>query len=215
MPSKRAFMYSVKAVTCRASSRTWLDAYSTAPGSTRIWHRLVESESALEAVTRSAKSSNETVRTAATKVLGDWQSEKAAYVLLGIVKLSSDSEERRRALKSFSGLVRRLGFPRDERIGVCKQAMELCKTDDERRIVLHTLAGIPAPETLALLEKYLADPGLREDASKATITICERLIRSRRRGVVAKSMKAVLEATEDEETKKRAESLLRQAGGRQ
>jgi hypothetical protein len=118
-----------------------------------------------------------------------------------------------RALHAFSGLVRRLGFPKDERLGVCKQAMELCNTDDERKVVLHTLAGIPAPETLEILKPYFANPGLTEDASKAAITICERIVRSRR-GAVADSMKAVLEAMGSEETKKQAESLLRQAGGR-
>ncbi len=167
--------------------------------------------SALKAVSASAKDSNDRIRAAATNVLGNWQSEKASYALLSLVKTSNDSEDRLGALRAFSALVRRLGFPKEERIGVCKQAMELSRSDDERKVVLHTLAGIPAPETLALLATYLADPGLREAASQAALTIADRIVRTRR-GAVTRSMKQILKATENEDTRKRAESLLKQAG---
>ncbi len=45
-PPKRAAMYLVKACTCRASSRAWLAAYSCAPGSRKMSHRLAERLSA-------------------------------------------------------------------------------------------------------------------------------------------------------------------------
>ena len=166
--------------------------------------------SALVAVSSSAKDENEQIRAAATQVLGNWESEKAAYALLDHLKSSRDSNDRLRVLRAFSGLVRRLGFPKEERIGVCRQAMELSRDDEERKIVLHTLAGIPAPETLTLLASYLTQPGLTEDVSQAAITICKRIVRSRRTAV-ASSMAQVLEATKNADTAKQAKNLLEQA----
>ena len=46
MPPKRDCAYMVKACTCRASSRTWFAAYSCAPGSRKMSHRLADRLSA-------------------------------------------------------------------------------------------------------------------------------------------------------------------------
>ena len=165
---------------------------------------------ALEAAAASARDSDERVRDAATRVLGEWRNEEAASVLLELARSAENDEDRSRALGGLSHLVGRLGFPREERIAFCRQAMELARRDEERKLVFQALAAIPAVETLALLEQYLAEPTLKEGASLAAVTIAARLVRSRR-GAVARSMKRVLGATENKELVRQARKLLRQA----
>ncbi len=173
----------------------------------------LEGESALDAVSGIARDANPEIRAAATTALGGWQNEKAAYRLLSLLEASEDMGDRTRVLEAFSGLVRRLGFPRHERIGVCEKAMALSRDDSERKIVIHALAGIPATETLEVLATYLSKPGIREAASEAALVISERIVRGRREAV-AKCMKQVLSVTQNADTKKRADTLLKQAEGK-
>jgi HEAT repeat protein len=173
----------------------------------------LEGKSALDAVSASARDSNAQVRAAAITALGDWQNEKAAYRLLGLLEASEDTGNRMHALEAFSGLVRRLGFPREERLGVCEKAMALSRDDAERKIVIHALAGIPASETLEVLSTYLSQPGIREAASEATCTISERIVRWRQEAV-ARCMQQVLAVTQNADTRKRADRLLKQAEGK-
>ncbi len=168
---------------------------------------------ALEAVSASARNSNEKIRDAATRVLGAWKTEDAASELLALVTAFENTKDRMRAFHAFSQLVRRLGFPKEERLGVCQKALEIARSDEERKVVLHTLAGIPAPETLSMLTPYLSNPTLKEAASVAAVTIAQRIVRSRR-NAVAKAMKQVLAATENKDLARQARRLLRQAGGK-
>lgn len=165
---------------------------------------------ALEIVTASAGSENAGVREAATQALGEWRSEDAADALLELIRNYDRDQDRLHALRGFRDLVVRLGFPKERRIGVCVEAMKLVSADDQRKLVIEALAGIPAPETLDVLTGYLDDPALREAASAAAIKISERIVRSRR-GAVARAMGAVADALKEGDLASRARELERQA----
>jgi len=168
---------------------------------------------ALQAVAASARDKDEKIRDAATRALGEWKSEDAAGELLKLIEDSGSNQDRARAFHAFSNLIRRLGFPKEERLARCQEGMNLARRVEEQKIVLHAFAGIPAPETLALLTPYLSNPDLKDDASRAAITISQRIVRSRRRAV-QQAMKKVLEATDNEDLVKEARKLYQQAGGR-
>ncbi|MBN1444033.1 MAG: HEAT repeat domain-containing protein [Planctomycetes bacterium] len=193
------------------------EAMAEAPADAKV--RLMEvfvsvgGEAALRAVAACFGDSSEAIREASARVLGEWTSEEAAPVQLELLKGSSDSADRLRVLRGFSALIRRIGFPKEQRIGFCEQAMGLCQDDGERKLVLEALSGIPAPETLDLLASYLARESLKEDVCAVMVQISDRLLRSRR-DAVAKAMQKVLEVTKNEELAARARKLLQEAGGR-
>jgi HEAT repeat protein len=185
-----------------------------APGVDRILLGVfgsVGGQEALAAVSASARGSNESLRAAALKVLGEWGHEEAAPVLLELLGGSEDPEYRLQTLNAFSNLVRTVAFPKERRIGVCEKAMGLARTDEERTIVIGALAGIPATETIEVLTGYLATPAIRDAAATAMVTICERLVRTKRDAVVG-PMRKVLETTQDEGLGRRARRVLRTAG---
>jgi HEAT repeat protein len=171
----------------------------------------VGGKKALEAVAASARASDEATRKAATSVLGEWTSEDAAPELLLLVKASSGEKDRSDALRGFSRVVSRLRFPKEERLALCGKAMDAARDDAEKKIVLETLAAIPAVETIPLLTPYLANAALKEDASAALVTIGERILRYQP-AAVKDSMKQVLQATSNKDLTERAKALLKQAG---
>jgi HEAT repeat protein len=166
---------------------------------------------ALQAVSASAGDADEAIQDAAVRVLGEWRSEDAASALLGLAKGSEKEKDRARALRGFSHLVRRLGFPKEQKLALCKQALEIARSDEEKKIGLEALTGVPAPETLELLSPYLAAPALKEDACSAMATIAERIIRLKA-DAARDAMKKVLENTKDEQLAQRARKLLKEGG---
>ncbi|HVR73102.1 MAG TPA: HEAT repeat domain-containing protein [Planctomycetota bacterium] len=168
---------------------------------------------ALQAAAASARDSNEDLKTAAIKVLGDWMSEEAAPELLGLLKSSSSAKDRGRALESFRRVVSGLRFPKEQRLDLCKEAMSLGKNDEERKVVLRTLAAIPAVETIPHLTPYLANPALKDEAGSALVTIGERILRYQP-DVVRDAMKQVIESGGNKDLAERAKKVFVQAGGK-
>lgn len=166
---------------------------------------------ALEVVAAHARDPHEPVRDTAARVLGEWSSEEAVPELLELARKARDRKDKIRTLRAFRDITRRLGFPKERRIGFCRDAMGIARSEGERRLVLEALAGIPAVETLPLLSAYLEIPALKEEASAALVEICERIGRSHPKAT-AEAMEKVLQATEKKDMAKRAEKLLRQSG---
>ena len=166
---------------------------------------------AINVVAGSAGDSEAGVRHAALAALGNWPREDAVFKLLEIVPKLENTTDGTKAYQSFQDIVKRLGFDKNRRIGSCVTAIEIAKTDDERKIAIGALAGIPAPKTLNVLKPHLKSATLGEAAAAASVTICERLIRTKQRGAVGPAMKNVLAATKNPDLVRRAKSLAKQA----
>jgi hypothetical protein len=203
MPDRDACAAKLAAAMSAASpeaKRRLLETFSSAGGT-----------KAADTAAASARDPDEGVRDAAVNALADWRSEEAAPRLLALVKGTDDPKERLRALGGFSRFIRRLGFAKERRLGFCTEAGALCRTDDERKLVLEALAGVPAVETFPLLAPYQANAVLREQACAAAVAIGERILRFQP-AAVAEAMKKVLETTKDKEVAERARKLVEQAG---
>ena len=202
-------------------TRALAAAMSDAPDSAKVEllgvFSAVGGAEALDVVVEAAQTSTPALRSAALGALGEWPHESAVFKILEIVpRLAKDgngAKDRVHAYTSFQALVRRIGFNQNRRIGACVKAMELAGTNEERKLAVGALAGIPAPKTLNVLEPHLKDEQLRNSAAGAMVTICERLIRTRNRGAVAPAMKSVLDVVEDGELADRAKRMLEQASG--
>ena len=162
---------------------------------------------ALQAVSQSARDADETIRECATRVLGEWESEDAAAVLLDLLKTTKEKKERVGVAHALSRIIRRLGFPREERIGLCVNAMDVARSDDERKLALYALGGIPSVQTLSVLTPYFSNPTLGDDASAAAIEISQRIV-GRNPNEVAQAMDQVVNATQDRDLVRQAKKLL-------
>jgi len=168
---------------------------------------------ALKAVAGSLKDPDDKVRDAAARTLSEWRSEDAAVELLALSKGAADAKDRARTFRAFNHIVRKLGFPREHRLALCKEALEASKNDDERKEVIETLANIPTGETFAILLPILSNAALKEDACAAAVRVAERAVRFHA-AAVADAMKAVGKATAKEDLKAKARKLYEQAGGK-
>jgi HEAT repeat protein len=174
---------------------------------------LVGGRKALEAVAARSRDPSAKLRDAAFAALADWGSEDAAPVLLGLVERAGQAEERLRAFRAFSRVVSRLRFPKEERLGLCRKAEEVARSDDERKVVIETLAALPAIETFPLLSPYYTSPALKDAAAAAAVTIGERILRYQA-DAVRDAMKEVLAAAPGKEVAERARKLYERAGGK-
>ncbi|MEM7230765.1 MAG: HEAT repeat domain-containing protein [Planctomycetota bacterium] len=172
----------------------------------------VGSEEALAVVTQSAGAAESPVRHAALAALGNWPHQSAVFKLLEIIP-KLETADRPKAYGAFRSIVTRIGFDRNRRLGACVDAMKLATNDDERKIAIGAMEGIPAPKTLNILKVHLKNEALGETAASAMVKISERLVRTRQRKAVAPAMKSVLSATKNDDLIRRAKSLSKQIGG--
>ena len=173
----------------------------------------VGGEKALGAVVTCAREGPGEERSAALQVLAGWPSEDAAPALLEMAKGSGDTKARREALEAFGNVVAHVRFPKEKRLALCEEAMAACRDDDERKVVIHTLAAIPAVETFPLLLPHLAEAGLKEDAAAAAVVIGERIARYQA-AAVAEAMRKVIEAGVSQDLTDRARKIAGRTGSK-
>jgi HEAT repeat protein len=165
---------------------------------------------ALEGVSAAAKDADEDVQDAATRVLGEWMNPDAAPVLLELAKTGNE-KFKVRTLRGYIRIPRQLDVPPDQRIAMCKKALEAAERDAERKLVLEVLGRNPSAESLKLVVPHLSSPSLKEDASTAAVAIAERIVQTQP-APVAEAMRQVIEVSGDNELLGRAKRLLRRAG---
>jgi hypothetical protein len=85
--------------------------------------------------------------------------------------------------------------------------MGLAERDEEKKLVLGALGGVPMAEALALVVPFLDNPATKDEASAAALAIGEKLAGSHP-AEVAQAVKKVLKATKNQDLLKRAEELL-------
>ena len=168
--------------------------------------------SALETVVTYAKSSDDSLKDAATRVLGDWPNPAAAQALLDIARTDKEQKYQIRALRGYIRIGRQLQLPDNEKLNMFRTAMETAKRPDEQQLALDILSRIPSAETLQLAASYVSQPALKDAAADAAVKIAQRLIHSDPEAV-AQAMQKVVDARVGAKTGKQARQLLAQAKG--
>ena len=97
--------------------------------------------------------------------------------------------------------------PADRKLAACREALGLADRDEEKKLVLGVLGGIPSVEALAMVAASLPDPGLKDEAGAAAVAIGEKIAGSHP-AQVAQAMKQVLKATQGPALRQRAQDLL-------
>jgi hypothetical protein len=127
-------------------------AIATAPLVTRI--ALLEivgdvgGPRALAAVVTAAKSQEEPLRDAGTRLLGKWMTADAAPVLLDLAKTLPAGKFRDRALKGYLRIARQLAANEAERVAMCRTALGLSRDDADRQIIFDAIRAMPNAEAL-------------------------------------------------------------------
>jgi HEAT repeat protein len=167
-------------------------------------------EKALEGIVAAARDGDDEVQDAATRVLGEWMSADAAPQLLDLAETLTSRKYKIRALRGYIRIPRQFGMTAEERLDMCRKALAIAERDAERELVLDAATRSHTTEALTLVVSYLVEPGLKEAAGAAAVSIAEKLLQGDRQAV-AEAMQKVIDAGATGETAVQAKILLRRA----
>ena len=170
---------------------------------------------AYQAVCNTLKDGNEEVRGSAMRVLGNWNGQEAAPLLLEMAKTSANATEKTLALRGYLRLASQADVAVRERLQMCRNASELAQRPEEKRLLLAALGGTRSVEALADITPHLADEATRQEAATAALDIVERLLRdqnaSKDRSALVPALEKIVESGAKEDLLKRAKAALDQA----
>ena len=166
----------------------------------------VGGKQALAGAQAAAKGDDQSAADAATRALGRWLTPDAAPVLLELAKTGNPAY-RVRCLRGYIRIIRQFGLRPGQRLQMSKMAFAAASRDEERKLVLDTLTRFPSTQGLRMIIPHLQNSSLSEDASKAAVTIGEKIVDNDPK-LVADAMTKVVAATKNEEIAKRAKVLI-------
>ena len=103
---------------------------------------------ALAAVAAAARSGEEPLQDAGTRLLGTWMTADAAPVLLALTKELPDGRFHDRALKGYLRIARQLAADEAERVAMCRTALAAARGAGDRAIVFEAIKGMPNAATV-------------------------------------------------------------------
>ncbi|MCA9235835.1 MAG: hypothetical protein KDA44_10210, partial [Planctomycetales bacterium] len=133
--------------------------------------RAIGGAQSLELVAVAAQAPERDTQDHATRVLGAWPTSDAAPVLLNLA--NSNHPFSARALRGYLRIARQLNVGEEERIAMCRRALEIANRDDARLLALSILELSPSKTSLELAASQLASDKLGPQASEAVINIAE------------------------------------------
>jgi len=137
---------------------------------------VVGSPAALEIVKSAMKSGNKEMHVAAVRSLSAWCNDLAAGDLLELAKNAPEAVDRILALR---GYIRLAGsgpnLSTEQRGEMFKQAAELATREDEKKMIAGTLQNARNAVTLTIVNMYLDDPAVRNEAEISALNIVEHL----------------------------------------
>jgi len=161
---------------CSAAIRAALQRAPAATGPAALLPLLAlcPDPAGLAEVERTAKSTDPALRDLGLRTLADWPDPAAEESLFALYKNATEEKDRVIALR---GLTRLLGeqnaHPDAALIARYKDLLGGAQGDNDRKLVLGTLAGCAHPDALGLAVSQLSHPGSRAEAQLAVKRIAE------------------------------------------
>lgn len=175
----------------------------------------VGGQDALKAVRQAVGDADAKVHAAAIRALGSWKTTDAAPHLLKLAKEADTAADKALCLRAYLGMAARRDLSVEQRLGMCRQAVSMVQSDDEKRLLLGTLSNINATEAMTVIAPYLNDSAIRQEAVLASLKIADRLLNGRDSGNQAPKLIAPLEKVTkvpaSDDLSRRAKELLQQA----
>ncbi len=164
---------------------------------------------ALAGVAGAARTGDDAVQDAASRVLGEWMTADAGPVLLELA-VKGNERFRVRALRGYLRIARQFDVPIDQRMDMCRKAMDAAQRNDEKKLALEVLERYPTAEGLTLAAGQLANTALRADAAATAVAIAEKIVDAAPAAVIEVMLKAAA-AAGNPETAQQANALLQRA----
>ncbi|MCA9146434.1 MAG: HEAT repeat domain-containing protein [Planctomycetales bacterium] len=130
---------------------------------------------ALTTLGAAAKSADPELQDTASRLLGKWNGVDAAPVLLDLAKTAPAEKYQVRALRGYIGLARKFTMSDPDRAEMCQKALDISRQPAEQKLVLDVLALHPSAEALTLAISAMQTPGLKQDATQATLVIAQKI----------------------------------------
>jgi hypothetical protein len=130
---------------------------------------------ALSTIGAAARSDDPEQQDVGSRLLGKWNSVDAAPVLLDLATTAPEAKYQIRALRGYIGIVRKFDMPDSRRAEMCQQAFSVARRADEQKLVLDVLKLYPCAETLKLAIDAIAIPGVKTEATEATLEIAQKI----------------------------------------
>jgi len=129
---------------------------------------------ALTAMDAAARSNEPQLQDISSRLLGEWMTEDAAPVLLGLARIPTNPYNIR-ALRGYVRIARQFVLPEDQRAKMCQTAFDAATQPAEQKLVLEVLKRYPSIDTLkqAISARKVAE--VRDDATQATLIIAQKL----------------------------------------
>ncbi len=99
----------------------------------------VGGKKALSAVGAAAKGTDKQLQDTASRMLGKWVTADAAPVLLDLAKTLPDGKFKIRAMRGYIRIIRQSKLPTDQKLAMCRKAMQAAQRDEEKKLVLEVL----------------------------------------------------------------------------
>jgi len=170
---------------------------------------------ALKCVRAAVSEPDAEVHAAAIRALAGWGTPEAAPDLLELARNAATPTDKLLCLRGYLGFAGHAEVPGPERLAMCRNAAGLVQSDDEKKLLLAALGSIGSPDSLALIQPYLDDAGVREEAGNAVAGIATGILQG---GEAAKLAAKLIEPLEkltrvstSTQLAARAKSLLDQA----
>lgn len=130
---------------------------------------------ALKTLASYAGGDNVDLKDTSSRLMGEWMTADAAPVLLKLATTGPADKFQVRAMRGYIRIARQFVMPEPERVAMCAEAMQACKQDNERKMVLDVLQRYPSRGTLELAIKATQAGNLRDEAKTAAQRIGEKL----------------------------------------
>jgi HEAT repeat protein len=130
---------------------------------------------ALAGIHATAKERNAELQDVSSRLLGEWMTEDAAPVLLDLAKSAPEEKYQVRALRGYLRIARQFVMPDEQRLAMCRSALEVSPASAEKKLVLDVLKRYPNPDGLKLAIDLISDKELQEPAAVAVLEIGQKL----------------------------------------
>ncbi len=170
--------------------------------------RAVGGSTACQAVQAATRDPDTRVREMAVRVLSGWRTTEAVPHLFVLAQRTGSRTEKVLCLRGIIRLADSKEAPVSRRLGWCRKAAGLIEREDEKKLLLGTLGGLPTPGALAMAAPYLQTPNTREEAAAAILAVADKLTQGPDAPRAAEALRKLLRTPASPEAIRRARILL-------
>jgi len=137
--------------------------------------RAAQGAKALEAIRTATKDRNSEISSEAVSILCGWPS---AEVLPDVLKLAKTASDRKVKILAVRGAIRLIPLQDasvDKKLARFKEILPLIQRDEEKRLLLGSLATVPTSDALELAMSYLDGASTKNEACFAAVAIAEKI----------------------------------------